>query len=53
MLQWTAAGGGPCFCLIVRHDGARGGWAYDRNSYVGRLKRPGTKPSPKAGPSSA
>jgi hypothetical protein len=27
MLQWTAAGGGPCFCLIVRHDGARGEWA--------------------------
>jgi hypothetical protein len=39
MLQWTAAGPGARFCLIVHHtDGARE-WAYDRNSNVGRLDR--------------
>jgi phosphoglycolate phosphatase-like HAD superfamily hydrolase len=39
MLQWTVAGGGPRFALIVRHDDAEREWAYDRNSHVGRLDK--------------
>ena len=39
MLEWTTAGDGPRFGLIVHHtDGARE-WAYDRDSSVGRLDR--------------
>ena len=30
MLQWTAAGSGPCFCLYVHHTDAEREWAYDR-----------------------
>ena len=30
MLQWTAAGSGPRFCLYVHHDDAEREWAYDR-----------------------
>ena len=37
MLQWTAAGSGPCFCLFVHHDDAGREWAYDRQSRIGRL----------------
>jgi hypothetical protein len=37
MLQWTAAGAGPRFCLYVHHDDAAREWAYDRTSHVGRL----------------
>jgi phosphoserine phosphatase len=39
MLQWTAGGGRPRFCLIVHHDDARREWAYDRTSHVGRLDK--------------
>jgi phosphoserine phosphatase len=39
MLQWTAAGSRPRFCLIVRHDDAKREWAYDRKSQVGRLDK--------------
>jgi phosphoserine phosphatase len=39
MLQWTAAGPGPRFCLYVRHDDAVREWAYDRASSIGRLDR--------------
>ena len=39
MLQWTAAGKGPRFCLYVHHDDARREWAYDRNSGIGRLDK--------------
>jgi phosphoglycolate phosphatase-like HAD superfamily hydrolase len=39
MLQWTVAGGGPRFALIVHHDDARREWAYDRTSPVGRLDK--------------
>src|SRR5262249_19145401 len=31
MLQWTAAGGGPRFCLYVHHTDAAREWAYDRD----------------------
>ncbi len=37
MLQWTAAGEGPRFCMFVHHTDAEREWAYDRKSSVGRL----------------
>jgi len=37
MLQWTAAGNGPRFCLLVHHTDAEREWAYDRESSIGRL----------------
>jgi phosphoserine phosphatase len=37
MLQWTAAGDGARFCLLVHHTDADREWAYDRDSHVGRL----------------
>ena len=39
MLQWTAAGSGPRFCLYVHHTDADREWAYDRNSSIGRLDK--------------
>lgn len=39
MLQWTAAGGGPRFCLLVHHTDAVREWAYDRASHIGKLDR--------------
>jgi hypothetical protein len=39
MLQWTAAGSGPRFCLYVHHDDAAREWAYDRESHIGRLDK--------------
>jgi phosphoglycolate phosphatase-like HAD superfamily hydrolase len=37
MLQWTAAGAGPRFALLVHHTDAEREWAYDRESANGRL----------------
>ncbi|MCU0224343.1 MAG: haloacid dehalogenase-like hydrolase [Acidobacteria bacterium] len=37
MLQWTTAGPGARFGLIVRHTDAEREYAYDRESHVGRL----------------
>lgn len=37
MLQWTAAGKGLRFCLLVHHTDSEREWAYDRDSHVGRL----------------
>jgi len=37
MLQWTAAGDGPRFCLYVHHTDAVREWAYDRDSHIGKL----------------
>ncbi len=37
MLQWTAAGKGSRFCLLVHHTDAQREWAYDRGSHVGKL----------------
>jgi phosphoglycolate phosphatase-like HAD superfamily hydrolase len=37
MLQWTAAGTGPRFCLFVHHTDSGREWAYDRESDIGRL----------------
>jgi phosphoglycolate phosphatase-like HAD superfamily hydrolase len=39
MLQWTAAGSGPRFCLYVHHTDEKREWAYDRKSSVGRLDK--------------
>ena len=39
MLQWTAAGSGPSFCLYVHHDDSEREWAYDRQSSIGRLDK--------------
>jgi phosphoglycolate phosphatase-like HAD superfamily hydrolase len=39
MLQWTTAGAGPRFALLVHHTDAEREWAYDRASSIGRLDR--------------
>jgi hypothetical protein len=39
MLQWTADGSGPSFCLYVHHDDSDREWAYDRKSSIGRLDK--------------
>jgi phosphoserine phosphatase len=39
MLQYTAAGAGPRFCLYVHHTDADREWAYDRQSSIGRLDK--------------
>ncbi len=39
MLQWTAAGDGARFCLIVHHTDAEREWAYDRDSHIGKLDK--------------
>ena len=40
MLQWTAAGPGPRFCLFVHHTDAAREWACtDRESSIGRLDK--------------
>jgi phosphoserine phosphatase len=39
MLQWTAGGTGPRFCLYVHHTDAAREWAYDRTSSIGRLDK--------------
>lgn len=39
MLQWTTAGDGPRFGLLIHHDDADREAAYDRKSLVGRLDR--------------
>jgi hypothetical protein len=39
MLQWTAAGEGPRFCLFVHHTDGKREWLYDRKSHVGQLDK--------------
>lgn len=39
MLQWTAAGDGKRFMLLVHHTDSEREWAYDRNSKIGRLDK--------------
>jgi phosphoglycolate phosphatase-like HAD superfamily hydrolase len=39
MLQWTAAGQGPRFMLLVHHTDGEREWAYDRQSPIGRLDK--------------
>jgi phosphoserine phosphatase len=39
MLQWTTAGSGVRFALIVHHDDAEREYAYDRQSHIGKLDK--------------
>jgi len=39
MLQYTAAGSGPRFCLFIHHTDAEREYAYDRESHVGKLDK--------------
>lgn len=39
MLQWTKAGSGRRFALLVHHTDAEREWAYDRQSDIGRLDK--------------
>lgn len=39
MFQWTTAGKGARFALIVHHTDADREWAYDRTSSIGRLDK--------------
>ena len=39
MFEWTMAGNGARFALIVHHDDAEREWAYDRKSDVGKLDK--------------
>lgn len=39
MLQWTAAGSGTRFALLVHHTDAGREWAYDRTSHIGKLDK--------------
>ena len=39
MLQWTTAGSGARFALIVHHTDDKREWAYDRKSSIGRLDK--------------
>jgi hypothetical protein len=39
MLEWTTAGPGPRFGLIVHHTDAGREWAYDRTSHIGKLDK--------------
>ena len=48
MLEWTTAGPGQRFALLVHHDDADREWAYDRDSHIGKLDR-GLDEGPKRG----
>jgi phosphoglycolate phosphatase-like HAD superfamily hydrolase len=39
MLEWTTAGEGPRFGMLIQHTDAKREWAYDRNSAVGHLDK--------------
>lgn len=39
MLQWTMAGAGPRFAMLVHHTDAEREWAYDRESHIGQLNK--------------
>ncbi len=39
MLEWTAAGSGARFMLLVHHDDAEREYAYDRQSPIGKLDK--------------
>jgi haloacid dehalogenase-like hydrolase len=48
MLEWTMAGTGPRFALMVHHTDAVREYAYDRESHIGKLAR-GLDEGPKRG----
>ena len=39
MLQWTSAGAGPRFSMLVHHTDSEREFAYDRTSEIGRLDK--------------
>jgi phosphoglycolate phosphatase-like HAD superfamily hydrolase len=39
MLEWTTAGDGARFGMLVHHTDAEREWAYDRDSHIGQLNR--------------
>lgn len=39
MLQWTAAGDGKRFMLLIHHTDAQREYAYDRDSHIGKLDK--------------
>jgi phosphoserine phosphatase len=39
MFQWTDAGLGPRFIILVHHTDEKREWAYDRESWVGKLDK--------------
>lgn len=39
MLEYTTAGDGPRFAMLVHHTDADREWAYGRDSHIGRLER--------------
>ena len=39
MLEYTTAGDGPRFAMLVHHTDGEREWAYDRDSHIGRLVR--------------
>jgi hypothetical protein len=39
MLQWTTAGSGARFALLVHHTDDKREWAYDRSSHIGKLDK--------------
>ncbi len=39
MLEWTTAGSGPRFALLVHHTDAEREWAYDRASHICKLDK--------------
>ncbi len=39
MLEWVTQGPGPHLGLLVQHDDAQREWAYDRESFIGKLDR--------------
>jgi hypothetical protein len=39
MLQWTTAGEGRRFALLVHHTDAEREWAYGRDSHIGKLDK--------------
>jgi hypothetical protein len=48
MLEWTTAGTGPRFAMIIHHDDATREWAYARDSLIGKLAK-GLDEGPKRG----
>jgi len=39
MLEWSSAGEGPRFALLVHHTDAEREWAYDREFHIGKLDK--------------
>ena len=52
MLEWTTAGDGPRFGLIVHHDDAEREWAYDRKATSASSTAASTRRRSVFGPSS-